>query len=142
MTAKKDLGATVKAATSANVLLGNVPITAGAATRTSAGIDRLGYDTCLLIASTGAETGSPTGRTLDASLEHSDESGSGFTAFTGSDVTQITAVNITQVKSIDLSGAKRYIRVVEIATLTAGSTPTIGKSSQVILGGAATLPAV
>lgn len=129
------IGPEVKLAT------GLVPSARSAATSQGTGIDRLGFDSVVLYAKAGAETGSPTGRTWDVTLEHSDSSGSGYTALSGSAVSQITAASTSKRKSLSLKGAKRYIRVASVLAFTGGTTPTLNTDVTVVLGGAVEQPA-
>lgn len=122
------------------------PPASAAGTVNGAYIDRLGFDSCVLEAVAGAATGGPSGQTLDARLQHSDATGSGFVDFVpgaaGSGaVAQIAADSTRKRKSIDLRGAKRYIRVVNVVALTGGTTPTWPNYVGVILGGADSLAA-
>ena len=125
------IGAEVKMAT------GLVPLNRAAGTENGTGFDRLGFESCVIEVSAGAEEGGPSARTLDVSLEHSDAQGSGYAAFSPAiAVAQITAVNTRKRKSVDLSGAKQYIRVVGVTGFTGGSTPKLNSAVTVVLGGA------
>ena len=129
-----DIGAHVK------TVVGAKPTTA-AATVNGAFIDRQGYQSCVLAAQAGTATGTPTGQTVDAKLQDSADGSTGWGDLTGAAVTQITADDTLEKIDVDLAVAKRYIRVVQVITLTGGSTPTLPNSSTVTLGGAQVLPA-
>lgn len=138
----ENVGAYIKAdKTSDNTQLGNVPVAAAAGTRNGPAVDRRGYASCLLYCAAGAVAGSPSTQTLDAKIQDSADGSTGWADVSGAAVTQITAANKMQVKAVSLSAVKRYIRVVEVAAFSGGSTPTIGATSGVILGGADVLPA-
>jgi hypothetical protein len=104
--------------------------------------DRLGYESCLLTAQTGAVTGAPSGQTLDCKLQSADDnSGTNAADITGAAITQITVVNGYATMSVDLLGARRWVRAVNTVGLTGGTSPTLNHSAQIILGGAQELPA-
>lgn len=139
------LGAIFKAA------IGTAPDAVAAGTRNGAAVDRMtpggnGFLGGTLIAATGPETGSPTGRTLDAKLQDSADGSTGWADYvppgqtTVAAVAQITAVNTLQEVDVNLEAAKRYIRVVEVVTLTAGSSPKIGAQTTLVLYGADRMP--
>ncbi|GMV19018.1 MAG: hypothetical protein AMXMBFR56_72420 [Polyangiaceae bacterium] len=120
---------------------GTVPSASAAGTINGTGVDRLGFSSCVLDAGSGASTGTPTSFTLDVKLQHSDASGSGYTDLTGAAVAQITAINTRKRKTIDLKGAKRYIRAVAVTAFVGGTTPTLAQKSDIVLGGADSVPA-
>jgi len=103
-------------------------------------IDRQGFESAVLVLDVGDAEGSPTSFTVDAKLQHSDQSGSGFTDLSGAAVTQVTAANTLVAKKIDLSGAKRYIRAVTTVSFTGGTSPNVARAALVILGGADVVP--
>lgn len=117
------------------------PLNRGATTTEGTGVDRLGFDSVVIDVEVGAEEGSPSARTLDISLEHSDASGSGYEALTGSAVVQITAASTRKRKTVSLKGAKRYIRVKPALAFTGGSTPKLNTAVVLVLGGAVETPA-
>ena len=139
------LGAIFKAA------IGTAPDAVAAATRNGTAVDRMtpggyGFLGATLIAATGPETGSPTGRTLDAKIQDSADGSTGWADYippgqaTVAAVAQITAVNTLKEVDVNLEGAKRYIRVVEVVTLTAGTSPKIGAQTTLVLYGADRMP--
>jgi hypothetical protein len=101
-------------------------------------IDRANFTSALLAVFVGAATGSPTGIAVDAKVEESADSGmSGAVDVSGAAITQITAANSQAFVDIgDLSGRKRYLRVKYKITLTAGTSPKLGISANLTLGGA------
>lgn len=130
-------------------VVANVPVaSAASATRNSAAIDRQNYLSAVLVATTGAATGSPTGIAVDAKVQDSADGSTGWADYVDptteatAAIAPVTAVNTLGKTNVNLSGAKRYIRVVETVALTAGTSPTIGIASHVILGGATVTPAV
>lgn len=130
------IGADVKMA------VGVVPAAYAAGTTNGTGFDRSGFQSCVLEVSTGALTGAPSTQTVDVKLQHSDVVGSGYADFSPTvAVAQITAANTRKRKSVDLSGAKQFIRAVQVAAFTGGSSPTIGSAVTIVLGGAIERPA-
>lgn len=125
---------------------GTVPAAASAGTRNGSAIDRLGYGSCIVAANVGASSGTPTSFTLDYKLQDSADGSTGWADYTPPSgtaaLTQITAASALSSKNIDLAGAKRYLRVVEVLAFVGGSSPTLGCSSVVVLGGAVVKPAV
>lgn len=127
--------------------IGTVPSAPVAGTVNGTGIDRRGFNWCMLEAQTGAETGAPSTRTLDAKLQHSDVIGSGYVDYTpggvaaNGAVAQLTAVNTRKRKTIDIRGAKAFIRVVSTVAFTAGTAPTLANVVTMQLSGADLLPA-
>ena len=127
------------------VKAGTVPAAQAAATRDGTAIDRLGYSSCVLFAQSGAVSGAPSTQTMDAKLQDSEDGSTGWADYTPptgtAAVTQITAASSVSEKDVDLAGAKRYIRVRETVAFTAGTSPTLGAATQVVLGGAVVKPA-
>ncbi|NTX39858.1 hypothetical protein HUA78_36015 [Myxococcus sp. CA033] len=131
--------------TDAGVLVGirpgTVPAAVSAGTRNSAAVDRLGFDSCVLVASTGASSGTPTALSLAAKLQESTDGQNGWTDLPGAAVEPLTAPNALARVNVRLSTAKRYVRVVEATTLTGGTAPTLGASSLLVLCGPDEIPA-
>lgn len=119
---------------------GTVPAVVLAGTRNGAAIDRTGYQSCVLFAQTGAVTGSPSTQSLAAKLQHSDDGSTGWADISGAAITAISAASSAAKVNVNLSTAKQYIRVVETAAFSGGSTPTMGVGTSVVLGGANELP--
>lgn len=127
---------------------GIVPAARTAGSTNGTGFDRRGFNSCVLITQTGAETGGPSARTYDAKLQHSDTLGGTYTDYTPSipqpgatgAAPQIAAANTTKKRSIDLKSAKAFIRVADTVALTGGSSPTLAVGAVVVLGGADVLP--
>lgn len=115
--------------------LGLVPLANAAGTRNGAAIDRKAagdneeLDSCRLTVQTGTVGGSPSAQTLDAKLQDSADGTTAWADITGAAITQITAADSLANVDVDLAGAKQFIRVVEVAAFTAGSSPTIIASS-------------
>ncbi|QSQ10763.1 hypothetical protein [Myxococcus landrumensis] len=131
--------------TDAGVLVGirpgTVPAAVGAGTRSSAAVDRLGFDSCVLAATTGATTGTPSAMSLAAKLQESTDGQNGWTDLPGAAVEPLTAPNGVARVNVRLSTARRYVRVVETVTLTSGTSPTLGASSLLVLCGPDEIPA-
>ncbi len=133
------------------VTKGNPPAAASAGTRNGASIDRspaggVTYHSATLYAASGAETGAPSARTLDAKIQDSADGSTGWADYippgqaTVAAIAQITAANSEAEVDVDLSGAKRYVRVVETLGFTGGTSPTLGVQESVVLGGADRTP--
>jgi len=134
----KKLGAIFKAFT------GTKPAALAAGSRNGVGVDRAApggvlYGGCTLVAKTGAETGGPSARTLDAKLQDSADN-STFADYKPDGVNvaaiaQIAAVDTVAEVDVDLSNARRYIRVVDTVGFTGGTTPTLGADTTLVLYG-------
>lgn len=128
--------------------VGLVPAARAAGTVNGTGFSRRGYNSCVLVGITGAESGSPSARSVDFKLQHSDTLGGTYADFTPSvpnpggtgALAQIAAVDTLKKRSIDLKTAKEFIRVVGTSAFTAGTAPTLLSAAIVVLGGADTLP--
>lgn len=125
---------------------GTVPAAVAAGTRNGAAILRKGFGSCVLVGETGAVTGAPSAQNLAVKLQDSAD-GVTFADYVppggvaaDAAITTITAANTQARKDIDLSAARDYIRTVETASFTGGTSPTIGASSRLVLGGADSLP--
>ncbi|TQF13731.1 hypothetical protein FJV41_22435 [Myxococcus llanfairpwllgwyngyllgogerychwyrndrobwllllantysiliogogogochensis] len=131
--------------TDAGVLVGirpgTVPAAVSAGTRNSAAVDRLAFDSCVLAASTGAASGTPTALSLAAKLQESTDGQNGWTDLPGAAVEPLTAPNAVARMNVRLSTARRYVRVVETVALTGGTAPTLGASSLIVLCGPDEIPA-
>ncbi len=132
----RDIGAYVKS------INGVFPFARTAGAVNGAAINRLGFDSCVLHTVSGAATGSPTGQTLDAKLQDSADGSTGWADLVPAiAITQIVADDTEEQVDADLSGHKKFIRVVQTVTLTAGTSPTLPCASSVVLGGAVEVPA-
>lgn len=128
--------------------IGIDPVARSAGAANGTGIDRTGFNSVLLVGQTGAETGSPTARSVDFKIQHSDVVGSGYVDYTPSipnpgatgALAQIAAVSTLKKRSIDLKTAKPFIRVVATTAFTGGTSPTLLSSAVLVLGGADVLP--
>lgn len=112
------------------------------------GIDRTGFNSCVLIGKVGAVTGAPSAQTADFKLQHSDTLGGTYTDFTPTvpkpggtgAVAQLTAVQSIKKRTIDLKSAHRFVRAFVTVALTGGSSPTLFSDATLVFGGADTLP--
>lgn len=100
-----------------------------------AAIDRLGYDTAIMLCQAGVAGGTLSAATYR--LQESDASGSGFADCTVPVSGTIVASTANKV-TVDLRPLKRYVRVVTKLTL---STSTMPVGTTLILGNPKTLPA-
>lgn len=132
--------------TDAGVLVGirkgTAPAAVAAGTRNSVGIDRLGFDSGVLIAQTGAATGTPTTLTLAAKIQESADGTTGWADIAGAVIDPLTAENSVARVNLRLPTAKRFLRVVETVGFTGGTSPTLGASSAFVLCGPDEIPAV
>jgi len=98
-------------------LLSFHPTAARTATGNGTGVDMQAYDgDVVLVLDSAAGTG--TTPTLAITVEHSDVSGSGYTAISGAAFTTVTTTASQQELVISKDEAKRYVRV----TYTLGGT--------------------
>lgn len=117
------------------------PVPTGAdGTVNGAAVDRQDFLSCVLLLTAGAATGSPTGQTADAKIQDSADGATGWADVTGAAATQLTADNTESSVDVDLGSVKRYIRVVQTITLTAGTSPTWPTATILVLGGDRVLP--
>jgi hypothetical protein len=102
-------------------------------------IDRQGFMSGLFIVDAGPSTGGPASVTIDAKLQHSDVSGSGYTDVAVSPenpavaIAQIVAANSGKPLEIDFTALKRYVRLVFTVAHTGGASPKTGLSAGVTL---------
>lgn len=99
-------------------LLSFHPTAARTSTGNGTGVDVRALDGDLVLILDSAAAGAGTNPTLDVTVEHSDASGSGYTAISGAAFTQVTSTASQQKLVISKDGAKRYVRV----TYTIGGT--------------------
>jgi hypothetical protein len=115
------------------------PAASSAATRNSAAIDRLGFESAVLVVQSGATSGTPTTQTLDAKLQDSADGSTGWADYSppqgSAAVTQVTAADTTARVNVDLSGAKRYVRVAQTVAFTGGTSPTLLNNAALVLAG-------
>jgi len=124
------------------------PQLAGAGALTGTAIQRVGsgytYDSAVLVARCGIETGSPTALTLDFKLQDSADGATGWADVTGAAIAQqaLQCPNSRVVTAgVNLAGAKAYVRGVATVAFTGGSSPTLPVAFEIILGGGSELPA-
>lgn len=103
-------------------------------------IDRTGFLSGVLHQVCGAATGTPTTQLVDAKIQESADGSTGWTDALDADgnviaAAQLAADDTESEKDFDLSGLLNFIRVVQDATFTGGSSPTIPVASTVVLGG-------
>lgn len=122
--------------------VGTVPLADTGSTVNGTGVDRttLGNPlSCVLVAMSGAATGTPTTQTFDAKLQDSADDAS-YADITGAAITQQTADNGFQGLDVDLSGARRYVRAVSTVAFTGGTSPDWPVATAIVFGGSDTLP--
>lgn len=97
-------------------------------------VDRLGYESAIATLSYEASSGTPTAATASFLIQHGDASNLSDAA---TFATFETALNIKtagfKYYNINLSGAKRYIRLVEDTTYTDGTSPKNQLSADIVL---------
>jgi hypothetical protein len=105
-------------------------ITIGTATVKGIAVDRLGYLSAVLEYIAGINPSVPTGFTVAIKVQHSDTTTDGdFVDFITSIATfgaadSVAAASVVKYYDLDLTGAKRYIRTVNVLTFTGGSSPS------------------
>jgi len=102
-------------------------------------VDRSGYESCMVAASVGAATGSPTSYSVATKLQDSANGTNGWTDIASG--ATISADNTGSALRVDLSSARQYIRAVSTPTFSGGSSPAVPHHATIILGGAKVLPA-
>jgi hypothetical protein len=122
------------------IVKGINPANAAAGTTNGAAIDRAGVGgknfslSCVLKGSRGAVTGAPSVHTVDQKLQDSPDGSAGWVDIAGAAIAQLVADNTEAQVDVDLSGAKRFIRVVNVVAFTGGTSPAVPVASEVILG--------
>jgi hypothetical protein len=99
-------------------LLSFHPTAARTSTGNGTGVDLRQYDGDVVLILDSAAAGAGTNPTLDVTVEHSDASGSGYTAITSTAFAQVTSTASQQKLVISKDEARRYVRV----TYTIGGT--------------------
>ncbi len=101
---------------------------------TGAVIDRLGYQSGLLVFSFEAASGTPSAATASLLIEHGDAANlsDAATFATFETAKNISAAGIAQY-NIDFTKAKRYVRIKEDTTYTGGTTPANQLAANLIL---------
>lgn len=119
-----------------------------AGTSNGVGIDRMGFNSCVLIGKAGAVTGAPSALTADFKLQHADTLAGSYADYTPTvpspggtgAVAVLNAVSSIKKRTIDLKAARRFIRVFCTVGFTGGTAPTLFSDATLVLGGADTLP--
>lgn len=121
---------------------GTSPADVAAGTRNSNAIDTRAYSSLVLVGHVGTAAGSPTSFQADFSLEESADGATGWTAVANSATPAGTVPAAVVRKNFDKALlTKAFIRVAEVVTLVGGTSPTLGVSSTVLLGGSQYPPA-
>ncbi len=121
-----------------------VPAAVAAGTAQGAAIDRFALNnplSAVLRLSTGAATGAPSARTVDAKLQHSADGSTGWADLPGAAAPQVTADNGATQVAVNLLGARRFLRVERAVAFTGGTSPTVPVAVTLAFGGAERLPA-
>jgi hypothetical protein len=124
------------------------PAASSAGARNGSAVDRLGYESAQIVVQTGATTGTPTSFTVDAKIQDSADGSTGWADYTAPGATAVAALTTlitadsTAKFNVDLSGAKRYVRVVQTIAFVAGTSPTLLNNAAVVLGGAVSVNAL
>lgn len=127
---------------------GLAPISLSAGASNGGAIDRSGMDSCKLICSVGAATGTPTSFTAITKVQDSADGSTGWADYVnppGSTVATAPTVLADDTASefnVNLRSAKKFIRTVTTIAFVGGTTPAIVTAPSVILGGASLEPAV
>lgn len=134
-----------------NSVGGILPLNRAAGAIAPTGVDRTGFQSCQVIAFTGAAEGSPDTQTFDVKLQDNDvaTAGDGDWADADScglddtpsaDLAQITAENAEARKAFNLSPAKQYIRAHGTVAFTGGTSPKLNTGAVIVLGGSVEKP--
>lgn len=102
-------------------------------------LDRTGYGSCKVIATSGANTGAPTAIAHAVKLQESDD-GSTWTDVSGA-TGNLTAADSELEFNVNLQPTKKNVRAVVTPAFTGGTTPTTQVAVSIALGGADKLPA-
>lgn len=94
------------------------PTAARTATVSGTGVDLRQFDGDVALILDAAAASAGTNPTLDVTVEHSDSSGSGYTAISGAAFTRVTDTASQQILVISKDEARRFVRV----TATIGGT--------------------
>lgn len=127
----------------AKCFVGTVPAAAkSAGTVNGSGIDRkpkggTGFDSCKVVISNGATTGTPTSFTNTCKVQDSADNSSfaDYTPPTGSASGVNSVASSCAEFEVDLSTARRYVRVVETIAFVGGTTPTLLANSTLVAFG-------
>ena len=115
--------------------VGIIPEDSAAATINGPFVDRKDCESLLLKGYAGAETGSPTSKTVDFKLQDADTlAGAGSADVTGGALTTITADDADEKLDIDARGVKQFVRMVCVVAFVSGSTPTCPVAGTIIFG--------
>lgn len=140
LSAKSNIGEMIAAVTSV------LPQSSTGGTISGSAVDRYAHGvalSCLVHHVAGAITGSPSAASVVTTIEDSADGSTGWgTVPNSTGPTNLTAQNTEASSSVNLSSAKRYVRTKTVVTLTGGSSPAALVAADIILGGAAELPAV
>ena len=125
--------------------IGTVPVAAAAGTRNGAAINRRGNGGlamgCTVVVTTGVTTGAPTSFAVNTKLQDSPDGASSWADYIPPDLTTVAAAPpITTASGIsgmvvNLTGAKQYIRAVEVTTFVGGTSPTVNVQAAAVLYG-------
>lgn len=111
------------------------PADSGDATINGAGIDRIGFYSCVLQAASGVAAGG-TLTTFDVKLQDSADN-SAFADVDGAAITQITADSTSEEVDVNLQGLRQFIRAVAVVDVSAGTIPV---AVTIALGGSEVEP--
>jgi hypothetical protein len=104
-----------------------------------------GYKSAQITLTLGAATGSPTGISVVAQIQHSADGSTGWENYNdlnSNGTVTGTAASTSYSQNVILQGAKAYVRLVTTPTLTGGSSPTIATQGVLVLGGSSENPAI
>lgn len=129
------------------VAIGVAPLNHAAGAVIGSAIDRLGFNSMVLVTQVGTVTGTPDSFSVPSKVTHCATEGGTYADYQPGGVaaagatTAVTAINTQARKSIDLSQAERYIKIVTTPALVNGTSPKVNACAVVILGGAVESPA-
>jgi hypothetical protein len=112
------------------------PNAVSAGTITGESIDTAEYQDAMFVVNVGNTFGTPTSMTINTKIQHSATGTGDWSDITGATMTEITSAFVTGELKLDIgkAGIKRYVRLITVVTLTAGTTPTVGVDAIALLG--------
>jgi hypothetical protein len=103
------------------------------------GIDRSGFDSCVLHVAVGTASGTPDSFSVAGKLQESDDN-SAFSDIAGASIAAIATDASEAHVNVNLAGCKQYVRAVVTPAFVNGTSPKIEVAATIVLGGAHTLP--
>lgn len=128
---------------------GIAPLNRAAGAVAVTGIDRTGFQSCQVVAFTGAVEGAPDPFSWATKLQDNTVATAGDGGWADADacglddtadLTTLVAINVSTRKVFNLLPAKQFIRVHGTVAFTGGATPKFNTAAVLVLGGAVDKP--